>query len=174
MKEIKQATETYATTVQSLRNVVESKDSELRALEQMLEDERKAISSKYEPLLSVAIDEAHTARLAVIASLEDSEALFAKPKTITIDGVTVGFQKTRDQIVFNISEDETITRIKATLPDQAQLLIKTKESIVKAAIVGLEDWQRKQICVEAVKGHDEAIVKLTDGEMQAFLTEVNR
>ena len=77
-----------------------------------------------------AADRTRDAKAALIADIEQNPHLFQKPRTQTVAGIKFGYAKGKGRIE---TMDNTVSLIRRHLPDQADTLINTRESVNKTA-----------------------------------------
>ncbi len=115
------------------------------------------------PGLRKAVGEAVALRERLQAELDAVPELFVKPRTVVMHGIRVGYTTTRATVEFD-DEEAVIKRIREQLPkDQAELLIRRKESVHKPAIYDLDDDTLKRISVTVKEGEDVVVIKPQDG-----------
>lgn len=103
------------------------------------------------------------------AALEDASELFKKPRTRTLHGVKVGYQKQPGKVVID-DEEAVIKRIRAQLPEaQADLLIRTRESVDKNAVADLSVADLKRLGIRVTDDSDAIVIKPTDGEVDKLV-----
>lgn len=102
------------------------------------------------------------------AALEESRALFVKPRTMVFHGVKVGFQKAKGKISWT-DDDQVVKLIKKHFPEQADVLIKTAEKPVKDALQQLSAADLKRIGVIVEETGDVTVIKSTDSEIDKFV-----
>ncbi len=105
---------------------------------------------------------------ALKAAIEDSPELFRKPRTMIIHGVKIGFQKEKGKISWS-DAGQVIKLIKKHLADQAELLIKTTEKLVKGALQQLPAADLKRIGVTVGADGDAVLIKSTDSEIDKLV-----
>ena len=98
---------------------------------------------------------AHDRLRALVAANPD---LFAKPRTRTLHGIRCGWMKRRGELVIDDVRG-VIARIHKLLPDQAELLVRTVESVNKAAVYELSVADCKRLGITITDDTDEVIVK---------------
>ena len=158
MSEIMQATENYAMAARDVRN-----------LKEKMEDGINQIQKSFRESLVEACKNAAEAEQMVRTLLESEGAagFFIKPKTININGITVGFRKKEGKYTF-ADEQNTIELIKQKIPEKAAVLVKvkTEQSIFKTALNDLTGDELKKIGVSVVEDTDEPFVKISDSAVQ--------
>jgi len=157
---------------QSFANAREALSTTLAALH----DETRATGRKYIARIRNQVATAKERRANLHASIDESAALFVKPRTRVFHGVKCGFTKGKGKVEFD-DEPAVIARIRKLLPeDQAELLIKTEESVAKAAVKDLseEDLKRLGIRVEStgdvvvISDEAGAVDKLVDALLKEY------
>jgi len=100
--------------------------------------------------------------------IEDNPEIFVRPRTITIDGIKVGFMKQKGEITW----EDTATVVKLICrnhPDQYETLIKFTETPVKAALAQLPAADLKRLGVTVENDTDAVIIKSTDSEIDKLV-----
>lgn len=128
--------------------------------------------------IRAAVREAADAHDALHSLVEARPDCFLRPKTITIAGVRVGYMKQKGQVVID-DEAAVIGRIRKLLPDaQAELLIRTRESVHKPAVYDLTVTDLKRLGITVTDDADAVIIKPVDTEVDklvnALLAEAER
>lgn len=136
-------------------------------LENELADAIKPVYERHRSGIDIAVaDEA--LKLAELQQLIDQAPnLFEKPRSLSIDGVRLGYRKQEDGVDFD-SEGAVIQRIRA-LPDLAELaqvLIRTEEHLNLGAIDLLNANQRRRVGIRSVTGADQSFITLTDTDVK--------
>jgi phage host-nuclease inhibitor protein Gam len=163
MIEIQQLTREYAEARAYLAGIITELQAELeRVKHPVLPVIRKAVG---------ATGEAHSK---LKAALEDSPALFTKPKTQTIDGVRVGYMKQKGKVEI-ADEEAVIARIRKVLPEeQAELLIRTRESVHKPAVYDLAVADLKRLGITITDDEEIVIIKPVDTEVDKLVDALLR
>lgn len=104
----------------------------------------------------------------LFAAIEQSPGLFTKPRTQTLFGVKVGYAKGRGKISWK-DRDQVVALIRKHLADQADLLIKTVEKPVKAALNGLPVSDLRRIGVTVVEAGDQVVIAPQDGDLDKMV-----
>lgn len=100
--------------------------------------------------------------------VESNRAAFAKPRTRVFNGVKVGIVKAKGTLHIPDAA-AVIARIKKLLPDQADLLINTKETPVKDALAQLDGSDLKKLGVTITDAGDQVVVKPVDSEVDKMV-----
>lgn len=127
--------------------------------------EMEEISRKHGKDVRKAVRKTADALALLKTELENSKELFDKPKSQIFSGVKVGFHKKIGEILVQ-DEEQTVALIKKILPGKKDLLIKTKETVVKAAMKNLEVGELKRIGAEVKADYDEVLIKPVDSSVE--------
>lgn len=123
------------------------------------------IFDKYKTTLDAYAAAEASAQADLNALLIAAPQLFVKPRSLTVDGVRCGYLKAADSIDWG-DDAAVIARIKALLPDQATLLIRTQESLVADALAGLDPKDLVKIGVRTVTGADNHFITVSDNDVE--------
>lgn len=129
------------------------------------------------PLIKEAAAAAANAKSALEAVIDDSRALFTKPRSIIISGIQVGLRKGTGGLEYD-DEATVIRRIRKQLPEeQHELLIKTIEKLIKKALGQLDVATLKKLGVTVQGTGDVVLIKAVDSDVDkivnAMLKEVS-
>ena len=95
--------------------------------------------------------------------------VFLKPRTRTINGVTVGFKKEKGKVII-IDEDATIRRIERHFSeDVAETLIKTTKKCIKKALQNLPAADLKKIGVNVEETGDKVVIALAASDTEKLI-----
>lgn len=133
-----------------------------------MEDEMQAIKRRRMPGIKSAVNTVIGQQSGLKAALEESRALFVRPKTMVINGIKVGFAKAKGKISW-IDDDQVVKLIEKYLPDQAEILIKTTKMPIKKALEQLSAADLKKIGVTVNETSDHVVIKSTDDEIDKFV-----
>jgi hypothetical protein len=106
--------------------------------------------------------------------IEQHPELFEKPRTITLHGIKVGFQKGKGKIVY-LDAAKVCELIRTKLPHEADSLIKVTETPIKEALLNLDIATLKKLGCTVEDTGDQVVIKDAAGEIdklvQRFLDE---
>ena len=135
----------------------------------LLQDEIKAavtpIYERHRSGLDAAAEEEARARDDLQRLLEAAPQLFKKPRSIAINGVRAGYRKEEDSLDF-ADEKAVIARIRALYPEQADLLIRTEESLVLDALPQLDAKVRRAVGISLITGADRSFITVGDSDVE--------
>jgi hypothetical protein len=100
--------------------------------------------------------------------IEANPQFFVKPKTVVMHGVKVGYTKGKGGITFD-DPAQVCKLIKKHLPEQADVLIITKESPAKDALAQLSAADLKRIGCTVVNTGDQVVIKPADSEVDKLV-----
>jgi len=150
-------TETYSDAHRALAARVRMLDDEMRVA-------KKRHLSSIVKLAAVAKD-AHSK---LEAALEENKSAFAKPKTRTFFGVTVGFRKRVGTLEWN-DDASVVALVKKHFKDMVGVLIKTTEKPVADAIGQLPATDVKKLGITVGEDTDVAVIKNADSEIDKLV-----
>lgn len=97
--------------------------------------------------------------------------LFAKPRSLVVDGVRAGYRKEEDRLDWS-DEESVIARIRALRPDLAPVLIRTSESLIVDALPGLSVEDLQAFGIRTVAGADQVLIKIGDNDVERLAAMV--
>jgi hypothetical protein len=157
LAEIEKLTREYAQARRVLAERVQELENAINELK------RKAL-----PYIRRAAEAASERQAVLKIAIEESPELFQKPRTVIFHGVKVGFQKGKGELKWE-SAEQVVRLIKKHFPEQAETLIKVKETPVKTALAQLSVQELKKIGVEVNETGDEVVIKSTDSEIDKLV-----
>jgi arsenate reductase-like glutaredoxin family protein len=159
MQQIETLTAAYATERDELAVLVAEMND---AIEQVKRQRLAAIKQ--------AVQKARQAQDELHAAIDEAPDLFKKPRTRTLHGVKVGLTKQKGSVEFD-DEAKVIERIRAQLPkNQAELLIRVKESVHKPAVYDLAVADIKRLGIRITADCDAVVIKSVDSEVDKLVS----
>lgn len=140
----------------------------LHALVQHLKEGIDALQADQMPAIREAIDGATAAWEQLRALIEANPQHFIKPRTMTVNGIKVGFEKGKGGLEI-ADPDKTVKLIRKHLPDQADVLIATKETPAKDALAQLPADQLKRLGVNVKGTDDQVVIRPVDGDVDKLV-----
>lgn len=118
------------------------------------------------PLLRRALLDVATAEVALREAVQRSPAtLWERVRTRIVHGVKVGWAKARGRVEWD-DEAKVIERVRKLLPaDQAELLLRRRESVHKPAVYDLTAGDLKRLGIRVTDDCDQVVVKDTLGDL---------
>ena len=133
-----------------------------------LRDAQAALHREHLPSIKRALTKAAESEAKLRALVEEHPECFEKPKTHVLAGIKVGYAKGKGALSFD-DADSVVARIKKHLPEQADVLIRTKEAPVKEALAQLSAAELKKIGVTLSEAGDQTVVRPVDSEVDKMV-----
>lgn len=127
-----------------------------------------ALKRKAMPRLKAAVNKAADTSDELLALVNESPELFVKPKSVTFNGIRIGFQKEKGKIVFDDPE-QVIKLIRKHYPELADTLIATTEKPSKDALNNLTAEQLKKIGVTVTSDTDVVFIRAADSDVDKMV-----
>lgn len=162
LTDIEQLTRAYA----DARGVLSER---VAALQQEMEAARRRRLRGIREAAARAAD----ARGALHAAVEGAPELFERPRTVTIAGIKIGWQKGRGEIVWDDAE-RVVALINRHLTEQADVLIRVTEMPIKSALAQLSAADLRRIGVTVVETGDQVVIRPVDGEIDRLVDALLR
>ena len=106
---------------------------------------------------------------ALLDAVSRSPALFKRPRTRSFDGVKVGFRKKPGKVVI-ADEERTVQRIRERLPtEQAELLLRVRESVVREAVSDLSAADLKRLGIAISDDTDQPVVSVARTDLDRLV-----
>lgn len=128
----------------------------------------EALKRKSMPDIKRAIGRASTHHDVLRTLIQSAPELFVKPKSRTLNGIKLGYQKGKGKIEWD-DPDQVVRLIKKYFPEQADVLIATTEKPVKDALNGLTAAELKKLGVSVVEGGDAIFIKPADSAVDKLV-----
>ena len=133
-----------------------------------LTDAKALLHREHLPGVKRALNRAAETEAALRALVEANPGSFVKPRTQVFAGIKVGYAKGKGALSFD-DADSVVARIKKHLPDQADVLIRQKETPVKEALAQLSAAELKKIGVTLTEAGDQTVVRPVDSEVDKMV-----
>lgn len=133
-----------------------------------LEDKINALRRQYLPGIKVQVGIAKERKDLVKGAIEESTALFVKPRTFIICGIRVGMEKAKGKIEWE--DDQAVVKlIRRHFPEQAEILIKTTEKPLKKGLGQLSVHDLKKLGITVEETGDIAVIRPTDSDVEKLV-----
>ena len=157
LNDIEQRAKRYADARASLGTIVSNLTAGIEALKrQAMPDIKRAVARATEH---------HDALRELI---EASPDLFARPRTVTLHGVRVGYAKGKGGIAWD-DPDAVVAAIQKHLPKQADALIRWTGKPLKEAINQLDVADLKRIGCRVVGTGDQVVIRAVDSDVDKLV-----
>ena len=157
LNEIESRAKLYAEARESLAAIVSELNAGIEALK------RQAM-----PNIKRAIGRASTHHDALRTLIGKAPELFVKPKSMTINGIKLGYQKGKGKIEWE-DPNQVVRLIKKHFPEQADVLITTTEKPIKDALNGLTAAELKKLGISVVEGGEAIFIKPADSAVDKLV-----
>jgi hypothetical protein len=158
--------------IEALTKQFSAVNDSLTMIKRELGSEVEAVKTKYFRKIKDAAEAVLQKKSGLEEAIKSSRHLFGKPKTLVISGVRVGFQKSKDRILWE-DEAQVIQLIEKKMDEEtAELLIKTEKKPVKESLMKLEEDELKKIACRIEKGEDKVLIKTIDSEIDKFVNSI--
>lgn len=144
--------ERFAKTLRGARDVLTERATTLQA-------EIEAATRRKLPGLRSAVAQVAQADADLKAGIEHAPELFQKPRSMVLYGLKLGFQKGKGKIDWE-DDAQVVKLIRRHFPEQFDVLCKTTEKPVKAALANLSVAELKKLGVSVEETGD--VVFVTD------------
>ncbi len=156
-------------TIQDLTDAYSTCRETLAGRVLALQDEMERVKRRHLPGIREAVGIAAAAHDELRAAIAEHPELFRKPKTRTFHVIRIGYMKQRGQVVIE-DEEAVIKRIRAQLPhEQADLIIRVRESVHKPAVYDLTAADLKRLGITVTADEDVVVIKPVDGEIDKLI-----
>lgn len=98
----------------------------------------------------------------------EAPELFQKPKSQTLHGIKLGYQKSKGKLEFE-DADRVVTLIRKHFPEQADVLIVTKETPSKDALNNMTAAELKKLGINVTEGGDVIFLRPVDSAVDKMV-----
>jgi len=138
-----------------------------------LHDEIEAVKKRLLPGIKSQAAKCHDAKAALAAQIEAQPELFAKPRTITVEGIKVGLQKQKGKVSFADAK-AVVKAIRRHYPERFEDLVEVVEKPRKAALNNLTVCESRRLGLTVTEDSDAVMTKAAgddDDKLVAKLLE---
>lgn len=139
-----------------------------------------ALSAGLEALKADSLPDIRNAIVAATAawqslelSIQINPQLFVQPRTVSAHGITFGLEKGKGAITIS-DPDKTIALIRKHLPEQAHLLITTREVPLKKALAQLSAADLKRIGATVSDAGDRVVIRPAPSDVDKLVKALVR
>jgi hypothetical protein len=137
-----------------------------------LEEESRAIHRRRLGGIKSALAVAADAQAALAGAVERRPELFAKPRTMTLHGIKLGYQKGKGKLKW-ADDEKVLAAIKRSYaPAIAAKLIVTTERPAKEALALLPAAELRKLGCEITEAGDFVIIKAADTEVDKLVEKI--
>ena len=138
---------------------------------EVYDDQIRATQRRFVPGIKSATDEAAGLQAQLVAAIEARPELFVKPRTLTLHGIKLGFQKGKGGISTE-STEKAVDKIKQHFGDEAEAYLILKEPPRVAALLGLDVKTLKSLGFTVDDTGDSVFVKAADSEVDKLVARI--
>lgn len=159
---------TTLTDIEKLARVYAAQRNALADQVALLHADMADLKRRRLPAIRKAVARAAEAHSALHAELEAHPELFVKPRSMTFDGIKVGWVKGKGEI--HVADAAQVVKlIRRHFPDRFDDLVKVKETPLKSALGRLTADELKRIGVTVEETGDRVVIKPVDGEVEKLV-----
>ncbi len=157
LKEIEELTGKYADARGALSQRV-----------RVLEGKIEAAKDTHMPAIKTALAKAREAEAKLRAAIEESAAIFERPKTQIFNGVKVGYMKSKGSIEWE-DADTVVRLIFRHFADRADVLTRTTVVPNRQTLAELPAADLKKLGISVTNDADAVVIKPVDGEVERIV-----
>jgi hypothetical protein len=132
------------------------------------DEEVQRVKRRRLPVIRRRVDRASNARAELEAAIRERPDLFKSPKTMTLFGIRLGYQKGKGKVVVEDAQ-RVVKLIRKHFPDRFEDLVKVEEKPVKSALNNLTTAELKKIGCTVTEAGEDVFIKPTDSEIDKFV-----
>lgn len=157
MKEIETTTKLYA-------------DARAELAERVRDLNERVEAAKRESLPGIrrALERAARIEAALRESIDESRALFVRPRSLIVHGVRIGLRKAPGMISWT-NLDRVVALIREHFPRRFDVLVRTTHRPVKEALAQLPAEDLKRIAVTVSADSDEVLIRDTQSDVDKLV-----
>jgi hypothetical protein len=132
-----------------------------------LEAELAAAKRKHIARIKLAAAAATDAQARLRAAIEAAPHLFVQPRTFTLHGIKLGYQKGKGRLVFD--EAQVIERITKHYPELVETAVRQKLELVKDALKNLDAKTLAKLGCTIEAAGDMVVIKTADNDIDKLV-----
>jgi len=136
-----------------------------------LNDGIESLKRKHIGVIKKRVAAAAEAHAELKAAIDAAPHCFEKPRSVIIAGIRVGFQKGKGAIEWD-NDEQVVKLIRKHFADEFDVLVKTVETPVKAALSQLAAADLKRIGVTVKDAGDEILIKPADSHVDKLVASL--
>lgn len=149
-------------------------DAECVRMEELvaaLEADMEAIKRKHLPALKRQAGVVANRQADLQSAIETATELFTKPRTLTLNGIKIGFTNSVGSIVWD-DDDQVVSLIKKQRPEDAATLVRTFTEPNKNALKSLPPAELKKLGCRVEGAGDVVVLKRVAGDVEKLVTNL--
>ena len=145
--------------------------SHLRTLHEDRVHAINEINEQFAPDIQRVQQQCSATRAELAAQIEQNRALFTEPKTHEFYGITVGFEKERDALVYP-GDEILVPRIREMLPKvQQESVLETTTTIRRQPLKKLGQKILQKLGITKKLGADQVVIRGNDDDIEALVAK---
>lgn len=156
---------------QSLANAHNDTTAAAALLNAEIKSAAMPILERYAPTVDAYAAAEAKAHAVLEGMLIAAPHLFKTPRSVTVDGVRVGYKKEPDSLDWD-DEAAVIARIRSLKPALAATLIRSQESLIHAAIEGLAAADLPALGIRQITGADASFITINDNDAERMVKTI--
>lgn len=155
--------------IEKLASYYANARDELNGRVQLMQAEMEKVKAEHLPRVRQLVRTIAANRSKLHTAIDQHPELFEKPKTVVVHGMRIGYMKQRGRVEID-DEEAVIDRVRKLLPEeQAELLIRVRESVDKNAVADLTVADLKRLGITVTADQDVVVIKPIDGEIDKLV-----
>jgi len=135
------------------------------------QEELRALRKRHLPGIKQAAAQASQRQAELSAQIELHPDCFVKPRTMTLHGIKLGFQKGKGRLVVDDNE-ATVARIEKHFGEDALLYLVVTKKPKASALIELDAGTLKKLGVTVTDTGDSVVIKSADGEVEKLVAQM--
>lgn len=136
---------------------------------QTCKDEQLAILHRKAPGIRSAAAKTRDAKARLEAQIEANPELFETPRTQTIEGIKIGYQKGRGKVIVG---KNAVTLIRKHFPEQFEQLVKTEHKPIAKSLQGLSSGDLQRIGCQITDTGDQIIIHIPSDNLDKLVDKL--
>lgn len=137
----------------------------------ILEEAIAALKRRHVAKIKQSAAKAADAQAQLRTAIESAPELFVKPRTFTLHGIKLGYQKGKGRLEFDAAE-KVIERIHKHFPELTDTAVRVKTELVKDALMNLDAATLKKLGCSIADAGDQIVVKASDTEIDKLVAKL--
>lgn len=126
---------------------------------------------KHIPSIRKAVARCSDLHAELKSQVEQVPDLFVKPRTVTLHGIKIGYQKGKGGVIIE-DPDRTVELIRKHIPDRFDDLVQTSYKPLASALNNLEAVFVRKIGCEIANATDEIVIRPTDSAVDKIVNRL--
>jgi hypothetical protein len=137
----------------------------------VLEEAIAALKRRHVAKIKQSAAVAADAQARLRSAIEGSPELFVKPRTFTLHGIKLGYQKGKGRLECD-DTDKVVERITKHFPELQETAVRVKFELVKDALMNLDVATLRKLGCTVTDTGDQVVVKASDTEIDKLVAKL--